>query len=134
MRKTMGRNEREWISILAGTATTVTACNGTDGTSTPSTIDAGSDAGGTWQRCKESDLGIPGIRWHRTGDSLECFCPAGLACNYGMSGGLDAGPIGAPGDAGTDVGATDDTGFADAGPIDDASMDALISDDAGASP
>ncbi len=77
---------------------------------------------GTWSRCcPGAHLGIPGGLARGSGDSLECFCPAAIACNYGWgSCFMDAGS----------TPALDDTGFADAGPIDDAAIDALITDDA----
>lgn len=136
----MGRMDLFWVTCAGGLA----ACGGsppmedaaTDAWTADDAIndvgiaerdvgraDAGAGSDGTWQRCCPGDLAIPGIQSRGSGDSLQCFCPAGVVCNYGQCFWFDAG---------MDAGASEDTGFADAGPIEDAAIDALvITDDSG---
>lgn len=118
----MRRGNWMWVTCLSGLSACDASPMGADG------VDGGLDAGGVWQRCTEADLRIPGVQWHDSGGSLQCFCPAGEACNYGWSGTLDVGPVGARGDAGMDSGTSEDTGFSDAPPMDDAALDALSMD------
>lgn len=88
------------------------------------------DAGpvGSWQRCCSfSTFGGP-VQTRGSGDSMECFCEPGWTCNYVQSChdaalSMDTGTA-----SGADAGPNDDTGFADAGPIEDAAIDALIID------
>jgi hypothetical protein len=79
-----------------------------------------------WSRCCEADTALPGVMTQGSGDSLQCLCPAGAICNFGRCFLADA----AAPDAGMDASAHDDGGFAEAGPMDDASLDALVVDDA----
>jgi hypothetical protein len=134
------RSEMAWMTCFGG----IVACTPGDGSDagqdarTPTTLDAGGDAGapaapdvggggGQWLRCCVGDLAIPGIQSRGSGDSLECFCPAGVICNYGQCDRWDSGLF-ASDDAGLDAGL--DAGFDDAGPIEDAAVDALLTDDA----
>jgi hypothetical protein len=54
-------------------------------------------------------------------------CLAGAICNFALCFRVDA----AAQDAGQDIGALDDGGFAEVAPMDDAAIDALVGDDAG---
>ncbi len=125
----MRRDDLIWMTCSIGLA----GCGGSPGDADAS-IDANEDTSaeidapahvdvggeGRWMRCCVGDLAIPGIQSRGSGDSLECLCPAGATCNYGQCYWFDSGP---PVPAG-------DSGFADAGPIDDAAIDALLTDDA----
>ena len=104
-----------WISLLAGSAS---ACVGTaveDDAASP--VDAPPDAPdeGSWSRCcVGAHLAIPGGASRGSGDSLECYCPPSIACNYAWGACFR--------DAGASV---DDAGFADADPMDASALDAL---------
>lgn len=85
----------------------------------PSGIDVGMPGEVTWHRCC---FAFPGSMTRMTSGYLECSCPAGAICNYEiqtcfMDTGVPMDPV--------------DTGFEDAGPMDDAAIDAFASDDAG---
>lgn len=120
-----------WISIgacgLAACAPQAPADDAASMDDAGSRVDAATGEG-TWSRCCPGDhASIPGGMARGSGDTLECFCPAGFACNYAWGSCFR--------DAGVDAGTTDDAGFADAAAMDDAAIDALvITDDAGASP
>ena len=109
-----------WTSSLA-----LTACAGTnshrDASSTSDVVRAAE-----WSRCCQADLALPGVMSRGSGTSLQCLCPAGAICNFALCFRVDA----ANQDAGLDVGALDDAGFGEAGPMDDAALDALVVDDA----
>ncbi len=77
-----------------------------------------------WVRC--CGLGSsPWVQTRGTGNSLECLCPAGSTCNWEQTcWERDVWPP-----EGVDA-ARNEAGFADAGPMDDAALDALITDDA----
>lgn len=118
-----------WISVVAGAAS---ACASEEG---------------EWQRCC-SVPPSPSLGMTRgTGAGMQCFCPAGWACNYvqscwdGSVASADAVTFDPASDAGVrgeEAGMLDgassagDTGFVEAGPLDDAAVDALSMDDAAA--
>jgi hypothetical protein len=75
---------------------------------------------GSWSRCcVGAHLAIPGGASRGSGDSLECYCPPSIACNYAWGACFR--------DAGASV---DDTGFADADPMDASALDTLATEDA----
>ncbi|MBN8613376.1 MAG: hypothetical protein J0L92_22475 [Deltaproteobacteria bacterium] len=101
---------RVWISIVASTATVMSACDGSEG---------------TWHRCS----GVPpSTRSRGSGDSLECLCEPGWVCNYNQV--LDA-RWPTPDEGVLDAAVLEDAGFSEAGPIDDAAIDALSAIDVG---
>ena len=119
---------RRWITVAtSGLAACAPQAPVVDDDAAASVPDTGGD--GSWQRCCPGDhAGIPGGQARGSGDSLECFCPATIACNYGWGSCFTR-------DAGPDTGAIDDTGFADAVVMDDAAVDALaFTDDAPETP
>lgn len=79
-----------------------------------------------WTRCCPADGNLPGVMTRGSGDSLQCLCPVGEICNFGLCFRTDAAQVM---DASVmEAGATEEAGFADAGPMDDAALDALITD------
>jgi hypothetical protein len=113
---------RTWITVAtSGLAACAPQAHVVDDDAAASPPDAGRE--GSWQRCCAGDHGgIPGGRTRGSGDSLECFCPATIACNYALGSCFTR-------DAGLDVGTIDDAGFTDAGSMDAGATDALVTDD-----
>ncbi len=123
----MQRQQRLWIPVLAsglGACSMQQREQPDASMSTPPDTRVPDTGGeGTWGPCCPGDhASIPGGMARGSGTSLECFCPDGITCNYGMGACFR--------DAGTDSSTPvmDDSGFADAGPIDDAAVDALVAD------
>lgn len=111
--------------MMASTLGACASMPADDDASMPSDAPPDAPEEGTWSRCcPGAHVGIPGGQSRGSGDSLECYCPARTACNYGWGACFM--------DAGLDSGAIDDAGFADAASMDDASIDALT--DAAAMP
>jgi hypothetical protein len=109
-----------WVSALG-----VSACanveHRTDASSSPDAVRVND-----WTRCCPADGNLPGVMTRGSGDSLQCLCPVGEICNFGLCFRTDAAQVMEAGVM--EAGATEDAGFADAGPMDDAALDALITD------